>query len=223
MRDYAGPQVAIGNGQTINATVKPYLDALTAAVLADPAVIAAGLTSLVYTEGTRTWARQNYLFVNQDRPGFNAAYSPDRPSDHQWGNAIDFGSGAGYAGTPVQLALHRLGPRYGFSFPISNELWHGVCDPATAQPLPSQTPLKEDEHMSSILYLKVPSGERGIVGDGYQQAFKDESERELTLAPLYRAAKLGAVKITELTVSLAEFKRLMWATTPDDIDTIKNR
>ncbi|GAA0959173.1 M15 family metallopeptidase [Frigoribacterium faeni] len=216
--DYAGPQVSIGNGQTINATVAPYLAALTAAVLADPAVVAAGITTLTYTEGTRTWARQNYLFVNQGKPGFNPAYSPDRPSDHQWGNAIDFGSGAGYAGTPVQLALHRLGPIYGFSFPIKNELWHGVCDPATAQPLPAPT-LPEEEDMIDILLLKAPQ-ERGIFGSGFNQKFKDTSEMNMTLGVLKRAP---TVRITEVTVTALEFARIDWATQPDDLDTIKNR
>lgn len=224
MRDFAGPQVAIDSSNTINASVKPYLDALTEAVLADPAVKAAGITELAYTEGTRTWARQNYLFVNKDQPGFNPAYSPDRPSDHQWGNAIDFGSGAGYAGTPVQLALHRLGPRFGWTFPIDYELWHGVCDPATAEPLPTDPTTtdtsEEDTTMLDILYLKA-SKRRGIFGNGFNQVFKDPSEEKLTIAGLTHKSLASVVKLHVVEVADDVFDRINWATQPDDVDKIK--
>lgn len=134
MANKPGPQRALGSrGQTINASAWPYFDGLLRAVSARTKV---SYDNLV-VEATRTYARQDYLYKGyiQGRidPStgrkFNPAYAPNSPyAYHVAGDAVDFGGGAGTRGTPVQRALHELGPSFGIFFEVSNELWHGRCD-----------------------------------------------------------------------------------------------
>lgn len=126
MTNQPGPQRALGSrGQTINASAWPYFDGLIRKV--------SDVTGVSYdqiiVEGTRTYARQKFLYENRNKPGFNPAYPPDSPyAYHVAGDAVDFGAGAGTRGTPVQKALHQYGASFGIFFEVSNELWHGRCD-----------------------------------------------------------------------------------------------
>lgn len=117
-KNYAGDQLAIENGQTLNLEAgRQYI------ALVNDLDHQVGY-HVPLTEGTRTWERQNYFYVNQHKPGFNPAYSPDRPSDHQWGNAADMGGLVGTTGSRAQIVAHRIADDYGFDFPIGNEKWH---------------------------------------------------------------------------------------------------
>lgn len=186
-RTYAGIQADIGDGQTINSEVKPYLEALLDAV-----AVATNVRPTI-TEGTRTWDRQNYLYVNRFKPGFNSAWPPDRPSVHQLGRALDFGSGAGYAGNPVQVALHTLGPLYGFAFPIKTELWHAEWDAKRAPKVaPASTSQKVIKTIATLvigedmIHLKG-SSKRGEValGPGYKHALTGEESTALQGVNMY--------------------------------------
>lgn len=117
-KSYAGAQLAIENGQTLNAEAGRQYIAFVNEVDRQVGY------HVPLTEGTRTWERQNYLYVNQHKPGFNPAWPPDRPSVHQLGNAADMGGLVGFRGTKAQVTAHRIGPDYGFTFPIGSELWH---------------------------------------------------------------------------------------------------
>lgn len=119
MANQAGLQASIGNGQTMNADAAIYWRLLVAAVAA-----ACGVW-VVATEGTRTYARQLYLYVNRNRPGFNPAWSPDSPyAYHLSGRAVDVGSGVGYLATLVSIAFYRLAGLYGFRPTVKGEPWH---------------------------------------------------------------------------------------------------
>lgn len=119
MANRPGIQASIGNGQTLNADAAVYWRLLVAAV-----ALAVGVW-VVATEGTRTYARQLYLYVNRNRPGFNPAWSPDDPrAYHLSGRAVDVGSGVGYVATAVSKAFYRLAGLYGFRATVKGEPWH---------------------------------------------------------------------------------------------------
>jgi hypothetical protein len=119
MSNKAGPQASIGNGQTLNADAAVYWHLLVAAVAA-----ACGVW-VVATEGTRTYARQLYLWQNRNRPGFNPAWHPDDSrANHVAGRCVDVGSQVGYVLTLVSIAFYRLAGSYGFRATIPGEPWH---------------------------------------------------------------------------------------------------
>lgn len=119
MANTAGPQASIGNGQTMNADAAVYWHALVAAVF-----VACGVW-VVATEGTRTWQRQFYLWVNRLRPGFNPAWHPDDPrANHVAGRCVDVGSGVGFILTLVSAAFYKLAGLYGFRATVPGEPWH---------------------------------------------------------------------------------------------------
>jgi hypothetical protein len=115
----AAAQASIGNGQTMNADAARYWVALVAAVAAFCGV------SPVATEGTRTYARQMFLWVNRNKPGFNPAWHPDSPyAYHLSGRAVDVGSGVGFLATVVSVAFYKLAGLYGFRPTVKGEPWH---------------------------------------------------------------------------------------------------
>ena len=119
MANRAGLQTSIGNGQTLNADAAIYWRLLVAAVAA-----ACGVW-VVATEGTRTYARQLYLWQNRNRPGFNPAWHPDDArAYHVAGNAVDVGSQVGFILTLVSIAFYRLAGDYGFRPTVKGEPWH---------------------------------------------------------------------------------------------------
>ncbi|ROS57195.1 hypothetical protein [Frigoribacterium sp. PhB118] len=119
MANRPGTQASIGNGQTLNADAAIYWRLLVAAVAALCGVW------VVATEGTRTWQRQFYLWVNRLRPGFNPAWHPDDPrANHVAGRCVDVGSGVGYVATAVSKAFYRLAGLYGFRATVPGERWH---------------------------------------------------------------------------------------------------
>jgi hypothetical protein len=117
-KSFAGAQLAIENGQTLNEEAGRQYVAFVNELDRQVGY------HVSLTEGTRTWERQNYLFVNQSKPGFNPAWSPDRPSVHQLGNAADLGGFVGTRGSKAQVVAHRIAGDYGFWFPLDYELWH---------------------------------------------------------------------------------------------------
>lgn len=159
MANRPGAQASIGNGQTLNADAAIYWRLLVAAVFA-----ACGVW-VIATEGTRTYARQMYLWTNRNRPGFNPAWHPDSPyAYHLSGRAVDVGSGVGFLATLVSIAFYRLAGLYGFRATVKGEPWHfewrlewvsapirimvGTVPASTGtKPIPTPDPLKEDEDM----------------------------------------------------------------------------
>lgn len=119
MANRPGVQASIGNGQTLNADAAIYWRLLVAAV-----ALACGVW-VIATEGTRTYARQLYLYQNRNRPGFNPAWSPDSPfAYHLSGRAVDVGSGVGFMATIVSKTFYRLAGLYGFHATVKGEPWH---------------------------------------------------------------------------------------------------
>jgi hypothetical protein len=155
---HPGPQVSLGRrGQTINVDSWPWFNGLIEAVCDELGV---DYDDMI-VEATRPRSRQLYLYNGyvQGRidPStgrkFNPAYHPDSNSAyHVAGDAVDFGCRAGTRGSPVQLALHRLGPKFGIFFEVSNELWHGRRDPRrTPSTLPASsgaTPIENEDDMT---------------------------------------------------------------------------
>lgn len=119
MSNTPGPQASIGNGQTINADAAVYWLLLVAAVAAKVGVW------VVPTEGTRTYARQLYLWTNRNRPGFNPAWHPDDArAYHLSGRAVDVGSHVGFVLHVVSIAFYSLAGAYGFRATVPGEPWH---------------------------------------------------------------------------------------------------
>jgi hypothetical protein len=119
MANTAGRQASIGNGQTMNADAAAYALALRALVFAMVGVW------VVFTEGTRTYDRQNYLYVNRNKPGFNPAWPPwSIFAYHMRGRAVDVGSQVGYINTPVSRAFYSVAGAYGFRPTVAGEPWH---------------------------------------------------------------------------------------------------
>jgi hypothetical protein len=215
--DYAGVQVAVGNGQTVNASVAPYVEAHRRAVLAHPLVRKAGITEVPVVEGTRTFARQLYLFENQNRPGFNPAFPPDRPSDHQWGNAVDWGAMAGYRGSPVQIALGETAADFDAECPYDYELWHYLYHGRT--PLPGLPPKREADMTTTVVYAreKAPGTRRGVFGGGFNETFKSKGDADIVVNLL---RSMPSIVLEEVNADKAQFDRLNWSTTPDKTDTM---
>jgi hypothetical protein len=197
---------------------------------------------LSVNEGNRSRLRQAYLRRKWE------AYRAGGPwaalaaalyfstHDQSRGNALDFGvTNADGSNRSLTMSEHAWlvarGRERGIvwtggdpTFMSPSELWHfnGYPERATIPPKPvAPEPSKEDDDMIHVLFLKAANGGRGIVGSGYNQAFKSLNERDRVMAPLYRLNKQGEVKITEIDVTVDEFRQQLWATTPDDVDTIK--
>lgn len=119
MANTSGPQATIGNSQTMNADAAKYFNALRRDVQAATGV------AVIATEGTRTWERQNYLYVNRNEPGFNPAWPPNSPyAYHMSGRAVDVGSGVGYVNTAVSKDFYGRAGAFGFKPTIEHEPWH---------------------------------------------------------------------------------------------------
>ena len=186
MANTPGIQASIGNGQTMNADAAIYWRLLVAAVAA-----ACGVW-VVATEGTRTYAKQLYLWQNRNRPGFNPAWHPDDArAYHLSGRAVDVGSQVGFVLTLVSIAFYKLSGLYGFRATVKGEPWHfewrlewvspairamvgttPAAGPATPIPIP---PVSEEDDMftdaharqlSDLVAMlaldKGPAGEGGI-------------------------------------------------------------
>jgi len=127
MANRPGTQVAIGNGQTVNADAAPHFLAARAHVARETGVV------IAWTQGTRTWDEQFRLWDGYQKKlrgikgyaHFNPAWHPDDPrANHMDGTAVDCGSGVGYLVTLVSQAAHRIFPLYGIEFDVPGEGWH---------------------------------------------------------------------------------------------------
>jgi len=119
MANVPGPQASIGNGQTLNVDAARHWNAMVAEIKQ-----ATGI-AIVATEGTRSWERQNYLYVNRNRPGFNPAWSPDDPrANHVAGRCVDVGSNVGYVKTREAIVFRQYAASYGFHETVRGEPWH---------------------------------------------------------------------------------------------------
>lgn len=213
-RNYPGPQVGIGGGQTLNVDAALYLFALARAVEDETGV------RLAYTEGTRSWEQQNYFYqgYRQGRVDpntgkrFNPAYNPDDPrAYHLAGSAVDFGSGVGYRGTVAQKAVHRLGPLYGFTFPIGNELWHGQWSRTSVKrPIDTATvvatPFLSEEDTSMDKLRFITDGKDGapwFITNGFQKMYvtQPEAQQFVDIGLAVFEEKSGGVNIAPLLVA----------------------
>lgn len=127
MANTSGPQASIGNGQTMNENAAIYYNALTLNIKREDSI------DIVPTEGTRTYARQKYLYegylAGRIDPStgqrFNPAYSPDSPyAYHLSGRAVDVGSSVGYTNTPASKAFYGKAGKFGFRPTVQGEPWH---------------------------------------------------------------------------------------------------
>lgn len=121
MPNTAAAQSSIGAGQTMNSDAARYWKALV-----DDIAQATGIAILA-TEGTRTYARQKYLYdgYRAGKPGFNPAWSPDSPyAYHLSGRAVDVGSNVGFTGTRASREFYSRAGRYGFRPTVKGEPWH---------------------------------------------------------------------------------------------------
>lgn len=165
MANTAGPQASVGNGQTMNADAAKYYNALVREVRAATGV------APVATEGTRTYARQKYLYDNRNKPGFNPAWHPDdRRAYHLSGRAVDVGSGVGYVNTAVSKDFYGRAPAFGFRATVQGEPWHfewqsawvrpdirqrvDTARPAETKP-PTPIPEEEDDSMKSMFIIQT--------------------------------------------------------------------
>jgi hypothetical protein len=157
----AGSQSFIGNGQTLNADAARYWLALVARILRETGIV------IVATEGTRNYARQMYLWVNRNKPGFNPAWHPDSPyAYHLSGRAVDVGSGVGYLTTRASAAFYRLAGLYGFRPTVQGEPWHfewraewvGISletAATVATPIPTKS---EEDTMNTVAIVSDTAG-----------------------------------------------------------------
>ena len=155
-----------------------------------------------------------------------AAVPGSEAAKHRKAEALDLWSGIDTSFTSRNhLIWVRVAKKHGFENTGRNfgEPWHQQGTPGVSPAGLTPTPIapSEEDDMIHILFLKAANGGRGIVGSGYNQGFKNLDERNRVMAPLYRLLEKGEVKITEVDVTVDEFRQQLWATTPDDVDTIK--
>lgn len=189
MANTAAAQSSIGNGQTMNADAAVYWHLLVAAVAAATGVW------VVATEGTRTYARQLYLWQNRNRPGFNPAWHPDDArAYHLSGRAVDVGSQVGYVATLISAVFYRLAGAYGFRATVPGEPWHfewrreWVHPTAVVVAQLTLTPIRLD----SMIHLRG-SARRGeaLVAAGYGHSLNHE---EAAQAPVVADKTIDATK-----------------------------
>lgn len=209
MANTAGAQRSIGNGQTMNADAAAYALALRALVFAMVGVW------VVFTEGTRTYDRQNYLYVNRTKPGFNPAWPPwSIFAYHMSGRAVDVGSEVGYVKTATSRAFYSVAGAYGFRPTVSGEPWHfewrlewvradirrqvenGTAAPAAATP-PAIIRTDDDEMLSTQAqdFLRnLITGQINAAVDLIRVGVRREGR-----ARLYYDAGPTGIEFTELT------------------------
>lgn len=164
--NFAGAQASVGNNQTMNTRAAQYFNALKARILKESGI------NIVATEGTRTWERQNELYQGylQGKPGYNPAWSPNKPSIHQVGNAVDVGSGVGYVNTDAAKIFRKYARAYGFHETISNEPWHFEFSNPTIDLSQTPEPVEEvpaedtDDDMKPFLMQRASNGDLALVG-----------------------------------------------------------
>lgn len=159
MANTSGAQLAIVSAdgrQTMNADAAKHFNALIANIKSETGI------SIVATEGTRTYARQKYLYDNRNKPGFNPAWSPDSPfAYHLSGRAVDVGSNVGYVITDSSRAFYSRAGKYGFRPTVKGEPWHfewradwvGVSlesAASNAAPFPSPAEQSEEDDLTPI-------------------------------------------------------------------------
>lgn len=119
MANTSGPQASIGNGQTMNYDAARYWNAMVAEIY-----IKTGI-SIVPTEGTRTWSRQNELYQLYRAGRGNPAWSPnDARAYHLSGRAVDVGSSVGFVNTNNARVFRAYAGMYGFRETVHGEPWH---------------------------------------------------------------------------------------------------
>jgi hypothetical protein len=196
MANTAAAQADIGNGQTLNADAAIYWKLLVAAVAAVCGVW------VVATEGTRTYARQLYLWQNRNRPGFNPAWHPDDPrANHLAGRCVDVGSGVGYMATAVSRAFYALAALYGFRATVPGEPWHFEWRLEWVSPairlLASKPPTTQEKETTMFIFGSE-DGQLLVVG-GQPVALGDKREVSALIA--------AGVKVIEVPLSL--YRRLL--------------
>lgn len=119
MANTSGPQASIGNGQTMNYDAARYWNAMVAEIYLKTGI------SIVPTEGTRTWNRQNELYQLYRAGRGNPAWSPnDARAYHLSGRAVDVGSSVGFVNTNNARVFRAYAGMYGFRETVHGEPWH---------------------------------------------------------------------------------------------------
>jgi hypothetical protein len=162
MVNTAGAQSAIGNGQTLNSDAAAQWLALVARIKRETGI------AITATEGTRTYARQKYLYdgYRAGRAGFNPAWSPASPfAYHLSGRAVDVGSGVGYLVTTASREFYARAGQHGFRPTVKGEPWHfewraeWVSIPLeVASYTPTPIPEKEEDDMPKIIGVSNKGG-----------------------------------------------------------------
>jgi hypothetical protein len=214
MANTAARQAAIDNGQTLNADAAIYWQALRVAVHALTGVW------VVATEGTRTYARQLYLWQNRNRPGFNPAWHPDSPyAYHLSGRAVDVGSGVGFILTLVSKAFYSIAGQYGFRATVPGEPWHfewrlewvaahiraRVSGASTDKPTPIPTESEEDDDnmFHTLIFGKQTAGTAPYLLDHRDGKRRRLGQNEVEVLRLRPAQ--GSEKVPEMTLDQAVF------------------
>lgn len=169
---FAGAQASIGNNQTMNSRAAQYFNALKARILKESGIV------IVATEGTRSWERQNHLYQGYIQglidpttgKRYNAAWSPNKPSIHQVGNAVDVGSGVGFVNTAAAKIFRKYAAAYGFHETIAGEPWHfefsnPTIDLSNTPEKVEEVPAEEtDDDMKPFLIQRTSDGQLALVG-----------------------------------------------------------
>jgi len=124
---------------------------------------------LIITEGARTRVRQKYLrqlYEAYLRGGPWAALAAilytSRHDEVNNPNAIDFGSGIASSQTSASKWAHENGPKYGISFTIHTEPWHGEISYTATAPAGSAggTPIGDEDLDANQNLLLTQAAER---------------------------------------------------------------
>jgi len=214
MANTSGPQASIGNGQTMNVDAAKYYNALIRKIASETGM------QIVATEGTRTRARQMYLWEHRNNPGFNPAWHPDSPyAYHLSGRAVDVGSGVGFSSNPAYGVWRKYCGPYGFRETVKGETWHfewrsdwvSVVLGEAASGTPTEVPLPKDEDMKYIKYTdKSPTSINGTaVKDGDIFLLTSEGLKPVWDEGAWNGAKGG---LSSLGLELIERNRLEFET-----------
>jgi hypothetical protein len=227
MANSPGPQMSIGNGQTLNADVAVLWNGLAEEMHREDGIV------LVATQGTRTWQEQYNLWAGYQKKmagvagysNYNPAWHPDDPrANHIAGKCVDAASNVGYTSTREARQFRLRCGKWGIRLTVAGEPWHVQIERAWASaailalidrptsPAATPAPIEEqDSTMHPFLIRRESDGRMALVGlpgRGFREFSQANGAAEYAEVQNFRASSGGKISIRGGVVDMPPFASL---------------